>query len=327
MRKLILGITLAASPWAQAERPVEYSEKLVTFDEWTAKAPKEAAVLGLFRGYKEPVVSYMEDGARKTAVAKLTIYVTRIKTEVQKPAGQIDLKRFLDLNALAQLDSEITHKSVGPGELMPAIGGRGPVPNFKWCNKNDGKVYIALPDFEQNLDYLKGDHAWCSEQGRSVCIESCYLFGDAWQAGVTGVNLVKKLVSSNPADLKDYGIGMQSEVRIFNSENEYGQKVSNLTGLSTPVRGIVEINMFYINQVMQYGKIVAVFQDHPNDPARTVVTSLNAIGVRTKSLKKHGILKEILQGQSDLNTQTGITAGIPVFTKNIAGSMANILEK
>jgi hypothetical protein len=93
--------------------------------------------------------------------------------------------------------------------------------------------------------------------------------------------------------------------------------------------------MFYFNQVFQFGKIVAVFQDSPTNPNQTVLTSLNALGVREKTWKKGlhlGIIDldvgRVIQGRMlGVNTSKGLTAGVPTFTSDITKAIADILEK
>lgn len=319
MKALLLAALFCASfAWAQ-ERQIQYQEKILPFSQWASQYPQERNVLGLYKDYKEPTVAFIEDGVPKTRVATMMIYIVGVRATVNKNAANINLPNLIKLESLKQLDLELKHKQISESELMPKVVGKGPITNFAWC---DGA--IKLPQYETNLSHVVGPRPWCQADGRTMCVESCFIFNTAWQAGVGFYNQTKKTVSSNPADQKDYGLGMQAEARYYVSDAEFGQPVKELTKVSTPVRGIVELNIFYVNQAMVYGKVVAVFQEHPQNAQATVVTTLAAFGVQDKTWKKVG---EVLKGKSRFNTSTGITAGIPVFTKNIANSLANMLEK
>lgn len=326
MRILIIAQLMVLSAAVHAQDVPKLKHPEVRFSEWASKYPQEKQVLSLFRGYTEPRVTFVEDGVKKNALAELTIYVTQDRFTIKKPASAINLASMIKVEVIAKLDPEIFHQPIATAQTMPEVGGRGPVPNFKWCDKG----YFSLADYEQNLSHLKGDHVWCAPGGRSICVESCYPFKNAlWYNAVAAYNLAKKTVSSNAADLKDYGVAMQSEVRYFVSDAEYGLDVKSLTGINSPVRGIVEINIFYVNQVMQFGKIVAVFQEDPANAQATILTSMVAVGVRSKTLKKYSAVGAVLKGEArrTLNTATGLTAGVPIFARNIAKSIVEILEK
>ena len=57
--------------------------------------------------------------------------------------------------------------------------------------------------------------------------------------------------------------------------------LATLTGLDTPPAGAIEQNIYYVNQVMQFGKLLAVFQRHPGDANQTIVTVFMALAVKS----------------------------------------------
>jgi hypothetical protein len=336
-----LAITLAAlvfsvNTYAQ-ERQLQYTEKIMPFTEWVQKHPQEHKVLGLFKNYTEPKVTYIKAGVKKEDIAKLTMYTTRVRISINKQASAINLPSLITLDSIRKLDKNLKQEQINADQIMPKVAGNGPVPNFKWCTK-DGKNQIALPDHEQNLSYLNNpERPWCANDGRSTCVESCFLFNaELWIAGTKLYNGQKYLSGATEAEKKDAGLAMQAEARYYSSEAEFGQSVKELTQVNTPVTGIIELNIFYVNQVLQYGKVVAVFQQHPSSAQATVVTTLSAIAIRTSTYDKvYKVTKfftvnmaEILQGKGGkFNSDTGISAGIPKFTQNIANELANMLEK
>ena len=54
--------------------------------------------------------------------------------------------------------------------------------------------------------------------------------------------------------------------------------LKELTGLDTPVAGVLEQNIFYVNQIMKFGNLLAVFQAHPSEANKTVVTAYMVLG-------------------------------------------------
>jgi hypothetical protein len=111
-----------------------------------------------------------------------------------------------------------------------------------------------------------------------------------------------------------------------------------LTGLDTPPVGALEQNIFWINQVMQFGKLLAVFQQHPNEGRLTVVSVFIALAVESNILNKKKdfakvpvlrnlIPSQVLSGKSSFNTGDSISAGLPVYARNQVKAIAAILER
>ncbi len=317
---------MIASAVADASTIYEYREKQLPFKEWEQKFPAEKQLLGLFQGYSEPVVKYVEHGIQKTRTQDLVVYVSEIKSTIPTPAARLKLEKMIQLENIQKLDPEIKHKLISTSELMPAVAGRGNVENFKWCDPGNGKIYFKLPALEQSLDHLnRPGQPWCSPAKRAVCVESCYIYPKGVRAPIAVHNGVRMVMGKSP---KDYGSAMQWEVRYFLSEAEYGSKVplKQLTGINTPVRGLVEVNIFYFNQIFQYGKILAVFQEHPSNANVTMATTFVAMGIQSKYWHGYGVIREFLKGQSDeFNPPTGLLAGIPVFSQNIVRRLSDLL--
>src|SRR5260370_19888720 len=97
--------------------------------------------------------------------------------------------------------------------------------------------------------------------------------------------------------------------------------LSALTGLDTAPAGALEQNIFYINQVMQFGKLLAVFHAHPSDAKQTVVTVFVALAVASNVLPKkkefmkvpalrHLVPAQVLAAESSFNSGNSISAGL-----------------
>src|SRR5439155_22952642 len=100
----------------------------------------------------------------------------------------------------------------------------------------------------------------------------------------------------------------------------------------------LEQNIFYITQVMQFGKLLAVFQAHPSDAKQTVVTVFLALAVERNVLaKKKEYVKvpvlrnlvraQVLAGMSLFNSGTSISAGLPVYARNEVKAIAAMLNR
>lgn len=309
-----------------------FTQEPGTFEEWVKSSPVEYEFLGLWDGYKEPLMLTPKD--KKEVLEKLTMFVSSAKAIINKPITDIKLQKLIQLDFVRNLDTDIKHEPIAPTAIMPLVAGKGEINNFKWCNAGSIKTNFKRPMLETNLAVLnRPGSSWCSDTGRSLCLESCYHFPMAYTPVVWGYNKGK---AKSEYDKKDFGFAIQSEVRYFTSEAELGKrrKISELTGIDTPVRGILEQNIFYINQLLQYGKVLAVFQEHPTDAGKTIVTSYYVFGAQTETwLKKYDFVgveletKEVLMGRVDgVNTETGLTAGFPVYTRNFSSSLATKLE-
>ena len=101
--------------------------------------------------------------------------------------------------------------------------------------------------------------------------------------------------------------------------------------------GALEQNIFYVNQVMQFGKLLAVFQQHPADANQTIVTVFMALAVETniflkkKEFSNVPVLRnlvpaQVLAGKSSFNTGSSISAGLPMYARNQVKAIAAILD-
>lgn len=303
---------------------------LVPFAQW-AQTPVAKEFLVAYPGYQERVVTLKLNG--KQTVETLDMFVGKAKTVINRPATGIDLKKMLNLKFAASLDPEIKHKQIAPAQIMPIVAGGDVSQKFDWCNKpvmkEDGTRDFSRDAFfryrsDGDLSQLQRPGSkWCENTERSICLESCYPFTNLiWTNLVRAYNKVARA-----DDLKDVGISFESELRYFVSEAEMGKKlpIRDLTKYDGKVTGVIEQSMFYFDQVMDYGKILAVFQELPGN--RTLVTSYIVIGVRHRTLAKNSLVKLTIMGNNPVgNTKTGITAGLPVFTQNLAKQISAGLD-
>ncbi len=312
------------SPEKLDQRFIYYTEKIQSFTDWQSRSADEVEFLNLFPGYDEPDVKVIKNGLASIQKEKITVFNTRSKIVLDKPAAHIDLKRLIEIDVISQLTPQMQHKSVSANEIMPLVAGRTNVSNFSFCN--DKGVYILRPARERDLRHTqRPDRRWCDDPNRSICVQSCFKFGVLHRGLVSAAN------TRRDSERKiDHGISVESEMRYYVSEAEMGRRgsLTSLTGLNTPIRGIIEQSMFYWNQIMQFGKVLAVFQEHPTDSNKTIVTSLFVIGIKSRTYNENVIISELIRGRAiGLNDQTGIMAGVPTFTQEIAKEIGKILEQ
>ena len=114
--------------------------------------------------------------------------------------------------------------------------------------------------------------------------------------------------------------------------------LQKLTGISTPVAGMLEQSMFHVNQVMRFGKLIAVFQPNPADAKSTITTVVIALAVGSSTLEqkkkyenvpvlRNLVPSQVLLGNSSFNTGNSISAGLPVYVRNRIQAIAAILDR
>lgn len=328
---IFISFLLGSPALANAnDRVQNYQEYMVPYLEWAQRNPEEREVLNIFPAFKPPVVRFKRYGIEESRTEAYTTYVTKMQVIILKSAAHLKLEDLARFETVQKMSAELKHRPIQSHQVMPLLAGKAAIENFKWCNEGQWLDSFQLPQKETNLSYMiNPERPWCKADGRTLCLETCYHFSPGWKAAVQIYN--NTLGSKDP---KDAGQAMQSEIRYFVSEAEYGSRVplARLTQINTPVRGVMEQNTFYFNQVFTWAKVVAVFQEHPTDSQKTVMTTLAAFNMRSKYCQdgKYKDLCKAIKGESKgrlgVNTKTGISAGIPVYSREIAAGLAKILE-
>ncbi|MBX3023033.1 MAG: hypothetical protein KF799_15260 [Bdellovibrionales bacterium] len=331
--------SMKANPAAYDKLPVTalssdkvfYTEYIQSFADWNNSNAADAQVMSLYEGFKEPKIDFINaNNQPDSLIDYLTMYVAKTKTVLNKPAAQVNVKAMVNLDTLNSIDPEMKSKQITANELMNNVLAAGkPITNFDWCNAN-GSDNILKPKQEKHLDYI-GGKKWCDGSERSLCVESCYLFNKVWRGAIkteAGVRAAKNLITGGQNRREDLGVAMQSEIRYYVSEAEFGARIplAQVTHINTPVRGIVEQSSFYYNQVFKYSKILSIIQEHPTDASKSIMTNIVTMGVRTHSWEKP-MLADHLQGEGLWNDDAGLTAGIPWLSQNMTKKIAGILEK
>jgi hypothetical protein len=292
-----------------SEELIDPDAGLIRFEDWVQTRPIEKQFLSPFPSYLEPTVEITVDGVRKRFKEKLHMYVGEARFALARPPGSIDLASFVSLPFVERIDPAIKHRLITPAEA----------------------VSPKDPRTANNQHPLR---RWCETRPTAtICLRSRYQLEGKLPIGIQIANKLR----DGPKKIADY-LEFESELTVRTAAEATEMGLATLTGLATPPVGALEQNIFYVNQVMQFGKLLAVFQQHPTDANQTIVTVFMALAVETSIMgKKKEFMKvpvlrnlvpaQVLAGKSSFNTGNSISAGLPVYARNQVKAIAAILER
>ena len=281
---------------------------LMPFDQWASQQPTEKKFLALFPNYVEPVIT-TEDGSaepQKPYTEKLYMYVAQARFVLARAPSAIDLSRYVTLSFLQKIDPAIKHSVIGAADVTTF--------------KDKASIGNENPD-----------RKWCTGLANAICIASTYKLEGKIPIGITLVNKLRD--SKKIADHIDF----QSELAALPSADLDQSGLQELTALNTTVTGVLEQNIFYVNQIMKFGKLFAVFQADPSDADKTVVTAFVTLAIKARVLdekrefEKVPVLRnlvpaQVLMGQSSFNSGESISAGLPKYARNEIKTVASLLQ-
>ena len=281
---------------------------LMKFEDWARLNPVERQYLSLFPGYVEPMREAVIDGVRKPYREKLHIYVAEARFVVPKAVGTIELARYVKLPFLERIDPAITHKMITPADVMP----------------------LKDPDAAGNRNPQRG---WCRPAGSALCIQSRYQLEGQLPLGMRLLNKFEDASQKKAAEFLEF----QSELRLLPAQDIDQAAMAKLTGVNAPVHAAFEQSIFYVNQMLQFGRFLAVLQPHPSEPNKTVASMFIAIAVETKVLERKKeyervpvlrnlVPAQVLIGNSSFNTGNSLSAGLPTYARNRIKTVAAILD-
>jgi hypothetical protein len=284
---------------------VDPNTGLIRFSDWERSRLPQKQLLSLFPSFEEPMVNG-PDGSTKRK-RRLHVYVAEARFALAKTAGSIDLSKVITLATIQQIDPSIKHRVISAEDVIPNKDSKSPNHNPK--------------------------RQWCEGSASLICIQSRYQLEGKLPTGIMLVNKIRE----NHKKIADF-MEFQSELRLVPQEETDQAALVRATGIDTPVAGVVEQNIFYINQVMQFGKFLAVLQPDPADAKKSVVSAFVALAVdsdlfeKKKELESVPILRnlvpaQVLAGNSSFNTGNSISAGLPKYSRNRVKAVAALLEK
>jgi len=279
---------------------------LIRFSDWERSRLQQKQLLSLFPSFEEPMVSGAE-GIAKPRKRRLHVYVAEARFALAKPAASIDLSKMITLTMIEQLDPSIKHRMISVADVVPNKDTNSP-------NRNPKRQ-------------------WCEGGATLICIESRYQLEGRLPTGILLVNKIRE----NHKKIADF-MEFQSELRLVPEAEIDQAALAKATGIDAPVAGAVEQNIFYVNQIMQFGKFLAVLQPDPADARKSVASAFIALAVdsdlfeKKKELESVPILRnlvpaQVLAGNSSFNTGNSISAGLPKYSRNRVKAIAALLEK
>ncbi len=283
---------------------------LMDFADWARMRPAQKKYLALFPGYTEPTVTKAATAGATPApvVEKLSMYVGQARFLLERQPGALDLARYVTLPFLEKVDPAIQHKPLDAADVSPLTDVQGT------GNQNPQRK-------------------WCAGRPTLVCTQSSYQLEGKIPIGVLLVNKLR----DNAKKVSDH-IDFESEFSLLPSADLDQGGLKELTGIDTPVAGALAQNIFYVNQIMKFGKFFAVFQADPADADKTVVTAYMALAIETsvldkkKEYEKVPVLRNlvpalVLMGQSSFNSGNSISAGLPKYARNEIATVAGLLAR
>ncbi|MGO4670226.1 hypothetical protein [Bosea sp. 2RAB26] len=275
------------------------STGLIAFEAWARARPVQQRFLSLFPNFLEPT-------GNEQAKLRLSIYLAEARFRLTRPAAALDLSRYANIAFLERVDPAVKHQPIAAADAIP--------------NKAAGAARSRPPD-----------RRWC-EEATATCTQSRYVFEGKIPAGI---QLANKLREESKKPIPDF-VEFQSEIRILAGPDL--AELPSLTGLDSQVTSALEQNIFWANQVMQFGKLLAVVQQHPTEPNAAIATVYIVVAVRNDVLNKQReysktpVLRnlvpgQLLMGNSSFNSGNSLSAGLPKYARARIKAIADMLDR
>jgi hypothetical protein len=279
-------------------RLADPSTGLMAFEEWVRARPHQQRFLSLFPTFVEPTVNETK--------LRLSIYLAEARFRLARPAAALDLSRYATIAFLERVDPAVKHRPITAADAVP--------------NKDAGVALSRRPD-----------RRWC-EDAKAICTQSRYLFEGKIPAGI---QLANKLREESKKPIPDF-VEFQSEIRMVAEPGL--AELPSLTGLDSKATGALEQNIFWANQVIHFGKLLAVVQQHPTEPNAAIATVYIVVAVRNdvlnkqKEYSKTPVLRNLvpaalLMGNSSFNSGNSLSAGLPKYARSRIKAIADMLER
>jgi len=296
---------------AFADKPgddlVDPAVGFISFETWAKARPIHQQLLSLYPGYSEPNVDIIVEGTRRRYRERLHMYVAEARFVLSRPPGSLKLAQLATLPFAERIDPAIKHQvatAVDPARAKEPRVVHNQHPQRKWC---EGREVV-------------------------ICLHSTYKLEGRLPVGIQLANKLRE-GSRRISDTLEF----DSELTVLSAAEVADLGLAKLTQLDTASVGALEQSIFYINQVMQFGKLLAVFQAHPSDPNKTVVSVFTALAIESNVLGKQKqfanvpvlrnmVPAQVLLGRSSFNSGKSLSAGLPVYARNQIRAIAAILE-
>jgi hypothetical protein len=317
--ELVEAASVAQQPVAQLKpRAIVFSDKpgddlvdpavgFIRYEDWVKARPIHQQFLSLYPGYTEPNVEVMVDGVRRRYREKLHVYVAEARFMISRPPASLNLAQLATLPFAERIDPAIKHQLA----------------------KADDQ---ARPRDAEVIHNQNPQRKWCEGRETVICLRSTYKLEGRLPAGIQLANKIRE-GSRRISDTLEF----DSELTVLSAAEVGELGLAKLTQLDSAPAGALMQSIFYVNQVMEFGKLLAVFQAHPSDPGKTVVTVFTALAIEShvldkqKQFAKVPVLRnlvpaQVLLGKSSFNSGNSLSAGLPLYARNQIRAIAGILE-
>lgn len=279
------------------DKLADSSSGLIPFEDWARSRPVQRRFLSLFPGFVEPTLN-------QQTKLKLSVYLGEARFRLPRPAATLDLSRYANIAFLEQIDPAVKHRPIVAGDAIP--------------NKDGVAAHNRPPD-----------RRWCAD-AKAICAQSRYMFEGKIPAGI---QLANKLRDESKKPIPDF-IEFQSEIMLITQPHL--AELPGLTELDTTVTSALEQNIFWVNQVIQFGKLLAVLQRHPTEPEAAIATVYILVAVRNDVLNKQReysntpmlrnlVPAQLLMGKSSFNSGDLLSAGLPKYARSRIKAIADMM--
>jgi hypothetical protein len=286
----------------------EAADIFIPYEDWAKAKPLQQQALSLYPGYSEPNDDVVIDGEKKHYRQKLQIYVAQARFLLGRAPDSIDLGHFVALPFVQQLDPAIKDRLITSADL-------------------------ARPTEPRMVHNQNPQRPWCEGRPPTICIHSSYKLEGRIPTGIALANKIRES-GKQISDTLEF----DSQLTMLTPAEVDQQGLARLTGLATPSIGALQQSIFYVNQVIEFGKMLAVFQRHPADAQKTVATVFVALAIDASVLTKRKeyaqvpvlrnlVPAQVLAGKSSFNSGNSLSAGLPEYARNQIKAIAAALEK
>jgi hypothetical protein len=201
---------------------------LIRFEDWMQGSPIQKQVLSPYPSYLEPNIDISVDGVGKRVQGKLHMYVGQARFVLVRPPDALNLAGFVTLPFVERMDTAIKHRLITAADAI---------------SPKD-------PRAAHNQHPLR---RWCEARQVAICIHSRYQLEGKLPLGIQIANKLRE----NSKKIADY-LEFESELTMRSPAEVAETGLAALTGLDTPSVGALEQTIFYVSQIMQFGKLLAV---------------------------------------------------------------------
>jgi hypothetical protein len=290
-----------------AEDLVDPAVGFMRYEDWAKARPIHQQLLSLYPGYAEPNVDIIVDGTRRRYRERLHMYVAEARFVIARAPASLKLEQLATLPFAERIDPAIKHRLATPEDQ-------------------------ARPREARVIHNQHPQRTWCEGRAVVICLRSTYRLEGRLPVGIQLANKIRE-GSRRISDTLEF----DSELTVVSAAEVGERGLAKLTQLDTPPVGALEQSIFYVNQVMQFGKLLALFQAHPSDPGKTVVSVFTALAIESNLLGKQKqfatvpvlrnlVPAQVLLGKSSFNSGKSLSAGLPVYARNQIRAIAAILE-